>query len=632
MRLLGGLAAVLLVSATAQAQRELHWRDLRVTARLDEQGALHVVETHTMVFTGDWNGGERRFDVRARQRFRFDGMRRIDSTGQAHPMTEGDLDVVDNYDFTGARTVRWRSRSPGDAPFNATPITYELTYVLSNVLQREGDTWVLDHDFAISDRSGVIENLSVTLADPAPSWQPTGAFAGRWEARNLAPGKSFVVNVPLRYAGIGDGPPVPGADPVERAILALASLVLVASFARRLVTRERETGRLTPLPSPASVDAQWLEENVFQYLPEVLGAVWDNTTSASEVAAVLARLCGEGKMRSDVRPGGRFKGPVLSLELLVDRNAFHDHERRLVDALFEAGERTTDTDRIRQRYKKTGFDPAARIRAPLEKLVKGLVPAGPTSKPPALPTFLIFLLAVALMVASVIREPADAPYVISLAAGIIVCYFIALGGAVAWRNRVHDLGAASLWFGIPLGVVVAVVLGVIITGITWASTIALAGIAALLVSCANSIFNQARSREDSERIAFRRRLATARAYFVEQLRRPEPQLEDAWFPYLIAFGLGKPMDKWFHAFGAASTGSAIGHAGFSSGSAGGAKGGGWTGFGGGGGFSGGGSSGSWVAAAGSMAAGVAAPSSSGGSSSGGGGGGGSSGGGGGGGW
>jgi uncharacterized membrane protein YgcG len=223
--------------------------------------------------------------------------------------------------------------------------------------------------------------------------------------------------------------------------------------------------------------------------------------------------------------------------------------------------------------------------------------------------------------------------VFAIAAGTMVCYFIALGGAVAWRNRVHGLGPAALWFVIPLGLAVAVVLAVVFTGITQVSTIALAALATLLVSCANSSFNQARSREDVERIAFRRRLATARAYFVEQLRQPEPRLDDAWFPYLIAFGLGKHMDKWFHAFGAADAGSMIGHtAGYSSGSAGGDKGGGWTGFGGGGGFSGGGASGSWVAAASSMAAGVSAPGSSGSSGGGGGGGGGSSGGGGGGGW
>jgi len=47
---------------TALAQRELHWDRHDVEARLDAAGRLRVTETHAMVFTGDWNGGERKFN------------------------------------------------------------------------------------------------------------------------------------------------------------------------------------------------------------------------------------------------------------------------------------------------------------------------------------------------------------------------------------------------------------------------------------------------------------------------------------------------------------------------------------------------------------------------------------------
>src|SRR5262249_50941943 len=50
------------ISPRAQAaQRELHWDALDVEAHLDADGVLDVIERHTMVFTGDWNGGERVF-------------------------------------------------------------------------------------------------------------------------------------------------------------------------------------------------------------------------------------------------------------------------------------------------------------------------------------------------------------------------------------------------------------------------------------------------------------------------------------------------------------------------------------------------------------------------------------------
>lgn len=638
MKSLRALLLLLLIAASPlAAQRSLHWREVRIDATLATGGALRVRETQTIVFTGDWNGGERRFDVRPRQRFEFGSMQRLDSAG-THVMRAGDLSAIDGFDFTDPRTLRWRSRLPSDPPFNETAITYVLEYSYSSILVPDGDDWVLDHDFGFADRAGVIENLIVRL-DLEPEWQPTMPFAGTWQARNLPPGEGFVVRVPLRYTGEGEVSAVDlGADPTERGLLAIVSLILLGSIGKRLYTRERSTGRLDPLPAPVTVDEKWLDEHVFKHLPEVVGAAWDNNTSASEVAAVLARLVSEGRMRSEVTPGGMFEDPVLHLELLVDRDRFQGYERRLVDALFGSTDRTTDTARIRQRYKKSGFDPADRIRKPLKDLVTSLVPGGDPSRPPALPSLLAFLGAIALLVMAVRREPADAPVVLLVGPPTIVLYFMALGGAAAWRSRVHDLGRAALAFVVPMAIALSALLFVLVSGIALTSTVALSGLSLLFVALANSVLNQARSRENAERIAFRRRLATARAFFIEELKRDQPRLKDAWFPYLIAFGLGKHMDRWFHAFGGQSA-TAIGYAPHSSGSHDGGSagssgsGGGWTGFGGGGGFSGGGASGSWAAAAGSIAAGVSAPSSSsGGSSGGGGGGGGSSGGGGGGGW
>ena len=51
----------------AGRRRELHWDALDVEAHLNADGVLEVIERHTMVFTGDWNGGERVFNVRPRQ-------------------------------------------------------------------------------------------------------------------------------------------------------------------------------------------------------------------------------------------------------------------------------------------------------------------------------------------------------------------------------------------------------------------------------------------------------------------------------------------------------------------------------------------------------------------------------------
>src|SRR5262249_59110892 len=52
-----GLGLVLAISGIAEA-RVLRWKSLDVKARLDAAGNLHVVETHDMIFDGDWNRAE----------------------------------------------------------------------------------------------------------------------------------------------------------------------------------------------------------------------------------------------------------------------------------------------------------------------------------------------------------------------------------------------------------------------------------------------------------------------------------------------------------------------------------------------------------------------------------------------
>ncbi|HYO77144.1 MAG TPA: hypothetical protein VE010_11830, partial [Thermoanaerobaculia bacterium] len=132
------------------------------------------------------------------------------------------------------------------------------------------------------------------------------------------------------------------------------------------------------------------------------------------------------------------------------------------------------------------------------------------------------------------------------------------------------------------------------------------------------------------KIAYRKRIAATRQYFIDQLQLPNPELRDEWFPYVLAFGLGPQVDRWFSSFGAtSSSSSSFASSSFSSSSSSSSSTPSWTG--GGGAFGGAGASGSWALAAGAMAAGVSAPSSSGSGSSGGGGSS-SSGGGGGGGW
>lgn len=162
--LLLALAACAATPAPAAA-RELHWSALVVDATLESDGTLAISERQDIVFTGDWNGGERTFRRFAGQRLTLERIVRIDpATGAEHELARGDLDAVDHWDWAGSSAVRWRSRLPEDPPFDSTPLSYRLDYRLTGALRKIGErAFRLDHDWAFADREGVIERIEVRL-------------------------------------------------------------------------------------------------------------------------------------------------------------------------------------------------------------------------------------------------------------------------------------------------------------------------------------------------------------------------------------------------------------------------------------------------------------------------------------
>jgi uncharacterized membrane protein YgcG len=625
--------------APALHARTLHWSSLDMTAKLEASGRLHVTERQAIVFDGDWNGGERRFRLLGSQRLEIIGMRRIDAaTGTSIALKRGKLDNVDDYAFTDAATLRWRSRRPSDPPFAQTTLVYEIEYALRNVVREDGDAYVLDHDFAFPDRGGTIDAFSLELTlDPA--WSPPAdvGMPLRLAKTNVPPGEGAVVTLRLAYRGASAPTAVVPPPRVRKALpplwLAPVALVLIA-FAqarlRRYLVHEQRNGRFVPPPAPSSIDDAWLAENVFKYPPEKVGALWDSEVGSAEVAAVLARLVQEGKLKSRVEKNGAwiFTREVLHLEMPVPRPVFNTYEDALIKALFVDGD-ATDTDKVRKHYQKLhkAFDPGAilkRYLRPDERLspenraaiVGGWKLSG-----------LLALVAFAAFGASVYAESryGIGPEFVGTAALLAVpslVFFLALvafgvglrGEVVKPRSRLSTL---LLVYALYVAVLLAA--GWFASAYLGASVFVL--IAALGAWCFNLALNRALTRVSPPILAQRRDLTAARAYLVEQLQRHDPRLQDAWYPYLIAFGLDKEMDRWFVRYGETSGAASPVSGTFGSGSHGSSS---PTWSGGGGTFGGGGASGAWTTAATAMAAGVATASSSGG-----GGGGGSSGGGGG---
>jgi hypothetical protein len=626
------LAVLLLLAAlpavsppAAAAERALSWRSVALQARLDRDGLLHVTETQEMVFTGDWNGGERRFPVDLGEALVLRRLSRVEPGGREVPLVEGDLDEVDRYDWAEKRTLRWRSRLPSDPPFDHTPLTYRLEYEMRGVVHPMGDgKYRLAHNFLFPDRPGPVDRFSLDLAlDPA--WRSEEIFPAHMEEHDIAPGAGF--RFPLLLFHRGPQPPaaVPIPPPGNLAgnLWAAVLLAVLPALLACLLWRERRRGRFAALPVPPEGDTRFLERELFSLRPEEVGALWDRRIGPPEVAAILARLTAEGKLESRVTPGKKGKGS-LALALKQPLASFAaGYERDLLAALFFDGRTEVDTADLRAHYKTSGFDPAKLVRRDLQARLAAEMPA-PDAAPRPWPEILLAAAAIAAFALEIARYGAPAlPAAVAALVGTLVLYPLAAWGAYRWRDRIDHLLPASLSFLLPSLIALA---GALVLAFPSAGSPLLAGfwtaIALPLATVAFfwSIAHWAMSREKPEAIALRKKLAAARELFRRELESPKPRLQDAWFPYLLAFGLAQEADRWSAAFGANTTTIHV-----PTPTAGGSgSGAGWTG--GGGSFGGAGATAGWAAAATGLAGGVASAGSSssagGGSFSGGGGGGG----------
>ncbi len=635
-------ACVALFAASPAAARELYWKKLEVGATLDSQAVLHVVERQHMVFTGDWNGGERRFSIRPGQEIVMRRVTRIDpATGAERLVLEGSLDDVDRYAWFSNDMLRWRSRRPSDPLFKDTEIVYDLAYSLYGALVETDGRYVLNHDFAFADREGAIEDVVVTLRlDPV--WRVDGPQEQTFHGGRLPPGVGYVVRTQLEWGGAGKPGPLRMSQRQTRLLLALAAVPLLLVV--QLLASEWSRGRFEPLTPQAASQPAWLEQNLLRHPAELVGAVWDRGVGSHEVAATIARLAGEGKLETRV-DGER----ELHMKLEVDRNTFAGYERELVDGFFFGGRKETSTAAVKKHYEKKGFNPTMLIQPALEAQAQELVgpPAHSKWLPLWLPTLVAFSWAMYLFwTAPPATIDGRLPRFFGIGIPMLVLTGIASAMAFNWRGRIDRGPWAIIRFLIPCALLLLLAAGIVtgfqgvpilsrVFGTGFSFDVRL-GATLLALAFFNSVINQARSREKAQGIALRKRLASVRRYFQEELDKPQPAMRDEWFPYVIAFGLDRNAQDWFKAHGAQSSrGSSTSWSSGSSSSSSGSSSSssipaGWTG--GGGAFGGAGATSGWALAASSLAAGVAAPSSSGSSGGGGGGGGSSSGGGGGGGW
>jgi hypothetical protein len=411
-----------------------------------------------------------------------------------------------------------------------------------------------------------------------------------------------VLTIPLRYSGTGAPTAIDARRPAEIVVAVAAILGGFAIGVLAFFVREHLLGRFARVPT-ADIDSTWIEQEILSHPAEVIGAIWDDKIGAPEVVALIARMTGEGTLESEAGPSsssGQAGGYSMTLRLRVDRSALDGHERALVDGLFFDGRTETSTAAVQQHYKNRGFDPALAITAALGKRVRAVLPPG-EGRVYWGPTILMFLAGAGLLAWTGSFERDFLPGAIVLVFPLVFGGFLLQVPGWLFRTRMHwgvPAAMACLMPALLLSLGTAAFLWMIVgTGRLELPWTMIAGIAAWTLCISNASINGLKSRQNPEVIAFRKRLIAGRWFFSKELKEPNPALRDSWYPWLLAFGLGKQVDVWSTRNARAAARSSTRETDNA-----------WTGGGGRSGGAGGGAT--WAAAAAGMAAGVSAPSSS----------------------
>lgn len=651
------ILSLLCLPCQSVCARQLYWQSMEVDAHLDSEGALRVTETLAMVFDGDWNGGERTFDIRAGQRLTLLGMERRDAGHEFfQPLTAGSLNAVDHYKLDAQQRLRWRARRASDPPFRHQLIEYRIHYRLKNIVIKSGESYRLNHDFAFPNRQGPINHFSLRF-DVDPDWQLDNPSLREYQRDALPPGQGVVLNIPLHYsrageprylftprsttAGTGSHSQGNFSAPLQSVslrdyVVPLGLLVLLSLYLSvHVYRRERLKGYFAPLKSTQDMPEDWIETNLYRYKPEMLGALWDNASGAPEVGALLSRLILEEKLKTSFATESWcffFRREVMSLTLQQDISDFTQLEQKLLKGLFVEGN-VTNPDMVKRYYRehKKDFSPASTISSNLMSRVRQIRnQRGGYDWLDLVFGLLAYLGSPALFWLVVYQFDAD-PLFLTFC-GLLLALYMILGISLNNNKDYNQQSvfqrfiAASVLQVVVAPLYLALVVNVVSGYVPFTHPAEIIVLIVALALLHISFSFSWRVKDSSRVIAIRRDLAAIRLFIKEQLKQPRPQLKDEWYPYIIAFGLESQLTKWTRRFQVAdSFATGVARSSFDSSGSHGAEAG-WSG--GGGAFGGAGASASWGAYSSAVAG---APSSSG-SGGGGSSGGGSSGGGGGGGW
>jgi hypothetical protein len=281
-------------------------------------------------------------------------------------------------------------------------------------------------------------------------------------------------------------------------------------------------------------------EHLMPLAPEQV-ALWAGEPGPVEAQAVLSRLASERKISLEFQPpADDAEGmPEVRIRLLVHPASLPAFERETLAPFFPDGQETTSA-RLREAYKKAGFDPEAVVT----RAAGAAAPPTPRSR-----WSLAHLLLVPVGILGVVLQFRALNHV-DLVPLIAIANGVALILTRAWPKAWWCAGRPKRGLLVFLALAIAGYLTLhLVPNRPFPPQVWVGG-ALVVLACYGATLVGSRMPAGGPYTRFRH-FARIRRFAAAELRRPNPRLEDAWVSRLRALGLRREIDRWKARFGGA---------------------------------------------------------------------------------
>jgi len=574
-----GLMTFAVVRAHAQGGL-VTWNRLDVVSRLDNDGRLEVAETHEMKVQGDATIISRPFNYAADQSVVVHGVFRLEADGSKKPLKEAPVEAADCY-----QVYRWglqfSLRGDHDPAFEGVltrryVIEYELQGALTpawdmaagrlpldggtsprSPLERAKEVWAgwreawpginrhyrLDHDVTFPSR-GSTEGL----AELNYRLEYDTAWVLLDKDRDIGvatPDVDYRVQRILRY--LPEGRPK-AVDP-NQAAFRLTTLAGPLAFGLVFGLVFLATDRLSR-PAPRG-DRALFESRVASLPKELILDRLGESAAAPSFQTLLLRLAAQKKIAISVEsPATDETHAKVRLRLTTDRGKLTAFESEVVQEIFGSSD-TVSTADIQDRFRGETFNPNRIVDTAFGRMRSARTARATKSRPLWSALHLGLMAAgVGLMLKSLTDHAMDDPA--PLFAGLVPGNILV--GIWPSGPSTRRPGLLTILIGI-------VTLGLLGAALALSPNTPLSGFAALgltALSTGHCVGLLARLPKPGPAEL---ELDAARQWALAELRRPRPDLRDAWVEALEGLGAGRALARWKARYGGSFGGGDLGEMG-----------------------------------------------------------------------